>query len=238
MAHRTDAEKKKLVDLILKGKPLPPIYKTRLFAQGDGSFIQATKEYRLIYEGKGRREDIIAGTPEAPFQLVRQFNEDNAFPDGWRNMLIYGDNLMALKEVYVDQLGPNRYGTRQRIKLIYIDPPFATKKDFMKDKEKAYRDKVIGAEFIEFLRKRLILLREILADDGSIYVHLDTKKGHYLKAVLDEVFDETNFRNEIIWKRQSAHNDAGKCGAIHDTILFYTKGAQWIWNDVRMPVSE
>ncbi len=238
MAHRTDAEKKKLVDLILKGKPLPPIYKTRLFAQGDGSFIQATKEYRLIYEGKGRREDIIAGTPEAPFQLVRQFNEDNAFPDGWRNMLIYGDNLMALKEVYVDQRGPNRYGTRQRIKLIYIDPPFATKQDFMKDKEKAYRDKVIGAEFIEFLRKRLILLREILADDGSIYVHLDTKKGHYLKAVLDEVFDETNFRNEIIWKRQSAHNDAGKCGAIHDTILFYTKGAQWIWNDVRMPVSD
>jgi len=108
----------------------------------------------------------------------------------------------------------------------------------MKDREKAYRDKVLGAQFIEFIRRRLILLHELLADDGSIFIHLDTKKGHYLKAVLDEVFDETRFRNEIIWKRQSAHNDAGKCGAIHDSIFFYTKGDRWIWNDVRMPVSE
>ena len=78
----------------------------------------------------------------------------------------------------------------------------------MKDKEKDYRDKVLGAQFIEFLRRRLILLREVLAADGSIYVHLDTKKSHYLKALLDEVFGEENFRNEIIWKRTSARSDA------------------------------
>ena len=156
----------------------------------------------------------------------------------WRNLLVWGDNLLALRELLADQQGPNRFGTRGKIKLIYIDPPFATKQDFFKDSEKAYRDKVLGAQFIEFLRRRLILLRELLADDGSIFVHLDTKKGHYLKAVLDEVFDETCFRNEIIWKRQSAHNDAGKCGAIHDSIFFYTKSERWIWNDVRMPVSE
>src|SRR5688572_19794452 len=96
---------------------------------------------------------------------------------------------------------PTRLGTRGKIKLIYIDPPFATRQDLMKDKEKAYRDKVVGAQFIEFLRRRLILLRELLADDGSIYVHLDQKKGHYLKCVLDEIFGEENFRSEVIWKR-------------------------------------
>lgn len=93
---------------------------------------------------------------------------------------------------------PTRLGTRGKIKLIYIDPPFATRQDFMKDKEKAYRDKVVGAQFIEFLRRRLILLRELLADDGSIYVHLDWKKGHYLKAAMDEVFGEENFVTEIV----------------------------------------
>lgn len=134
-ARLTEADKRKLVDLIQSGKPLPSIYKSKLFAPDDGSFIQATKEYRLVYEGKDRREDIIATTPEAPFQLVRQFNEDNPFPDAWQNMLIYGDNLLALKELYANQRGPNRYGTRDRIKLIYIDPPFATKQDFMKDRE-------------------------------------------------------------------------------------------------------
>jgi DNA methylase len=232
MQRLTDSEKRNLVDLITKGKPLPPVYKNKLFAAEDGTFIQTTKEYRLVYEGKARREDIIAGTPEAPFQLVRQFSEDNPFPDGWRNMLIYGDNLLALKELYADQRGANRYRTRDRIKLIYIDPPFATKQDFMKDKEKAYRDKVLGAQFIEFLRRRLILLRELLADDGSIYVHLDTKKSHYLKAVLDETFGEENFRNEIVWKRTSARSDAVSWGPIHDTILFYTKSDRYVWNDV------
>ena len=227
MMHLTETEKKKLIDLIEKGKPLPLVYKDKLFALENGTFIQATKEYRLVYEGKARREDIIARTPEAPFQLVRQFNQGNKFPDGWRNMLIFGDNLLALKELYADQRGPNRYGTRDRIKLIYIDPPFATKQDFLKDKEKAYRDKVIGAQFIEFLRKRLILLREILANDGTIYVHLDTKKGHYIKTILDEVFGEENFQNELIWKRTpfagSSKARAVKFPINHDTIFFYSK---------------
>jgi site-specific DNA-methyltransferase (adenine-specific)/adenine-specific DNA-methyltransferase len=119
-------------------------------------------------------------------------------------MLIFGDNLLALKAIYEDQQGKNIYKTKNKIKLIYIDPPFSTKQDFMKDREKVYRDKIIGTQFIEFLRKRLILLREILAENGSVYVHLDLKKGHYIKTILDEVFGENNFRNEIIWKRTTA----------------------------------
>ena len=130
-----------------------------------------------MYEGKARREEVLAETPAAPWQLVRRFCTDRPFEDGWRNLLVWGDNLLALRELLADQRGPDRLGTRGKIKLIYIDPPFATRQDFMKDKEKAYQDKVLGSQFIEFLRRRLVLLREVLADDGSIYIHLDTKKG-------------------------------------------------------------
>lgn len=237
MSLLTEKEKEELCALVRSGSPLPEVWRHRLFPNAR----QATatgKEYRLVYDGKWTREEVLARTQAAPWQLVREFCTERPHGDGWRNLLVWGDNLLALRELLADQQGPNRLGTKGKIKLIYIDPPFATRQDFMKDKEKAYRDKVLGAQFIEFLRRRLILLRELLADDGSIYVHLDTKKGHYIKAVLDEVFGEENFRNEIIWKRQSAHNDAGKCGAIHDTILFYTKNDCWVWNDVRMPVSE
>lgn len=84
--------------------------------------------------------------------------------------------------------------------MIYIDPPFATADDFKgKDGGKAYTDKKAGAEFVEYLRKRLIVAREVMAENGLIYVHLDWKKAHYIKIVMDEVFGENNFLNDIIW---------------------------------------
>src|SRR5436190_17041458 len=223
----TEIEKRELKRLIESGAPMPEKWRHRLFP-ADGRVPESGKEYRLVYEGKLKREEVLAQTPAAPWQLVRQFCASQPHGDKWQNLLVWGDNLFALRELLTDQQGPNRFGTRGKIKLIYIDPPFATRQDFMKDKEKAYRDKVLGAQFIEFLRRRLILLREILADEGSIYVHLDTKKGHYIKAVMDEVFGEENFINQIIWKRLSAHNDAVKYGPIHDTIYFYSKTDRYI----------
>ena len=219
----TEQEKRKIIELIQAGKTIPAIYKSKLFDSGDSEFIEATKDYRLVYKGKTRKEDIIAGTPIAPFQKVRSFNSDNPFDDDWRNMLIFGDNLLALKTLYDDQRNENRYKTKNRIKLIYIDPPFATKQDFMKDREKAYRDKIIGAQFIEFLRKRLILMREILADDGSIYVHLDWKKGHYIKAIMDEIFGEHNFLNHISWCYKEREIATRQYNQKQDYILFYSK---------------
>lgn len=212
-----------MIELIREGKPIPSAWKARLFDPVDQEFIEATKVYQLVYKGKTSKEEVIARTPTAPFQEVRDFNSDNSFPDGWRNMLIYGDNLLALKTLYDDQRGENRYKTRNKIKLIYIDPPFATKQDFMKDREKAYRDKVIGSQFIEFLRKRLILLREILAHDGSIYVHLDWKKGHYIKAIMDEVFGEHNFLNHIAWCYKEREIAKRQYNQKQDYILFYSK---------------
>jgi site-specific DNA-methyltransferase (adenine-specific)/adenine-specific DNA-methyltransferase len=177
MRTLTEAEKAEVSRLLESGQPLPPVWRELLFS-GSSTPQAVGKEYRLVYDGKLSREEVLAQTPAAPWQHVRSFCTERPHDDGWRNLLVWGDNLLALRELLADQQGANRFGTKGKIKLIYIDPPFATKQDFMKDKEKAYRDKVLGAQFIEFLRRRLILLREILAEDGSIYVHLDTKKGH------------------------------------------------------------
>jgi len=201
-------------------------------AKKKDGYIKVKAEYELVYADKESKASILTNTLEAPLQEVRVFNEGNEWEDGWRNLLIFGDNLLAMKTLYEDLKpgGSNKIKLRNKIKLIYIDPPFATKSDFMKDKEKAYSDKVAGSKFIEFLRKRLIFLNELLADDGSIYVHLDQKKSHYMKAIMDEVFGEHNFKNEIVWKRTSAHSDAGKYGINIDFIYFYTKGEKYIWN--------
>lgn len=231
MNSMTEAEKQELIRRLNTGEPIPEKWKSRLFP-GSECGEPIGKEYHLAYEGKLKREQVLAQTPAAPWQLVREFCADNPHADGWRNLLVWGDNLLALRGLLADQQGPNRFGTRGMIKLIYIDPPFATRQDFMKDKEKAYRDKVIGAQFIEFLRRRLILLRELLADDGFICVHLDNKKVHYLKAVMDEVFDETNFRNEIILPRpftknlQQQFKEISSLNVRHDTLLCYSKNTE------------
>lgn len=121
------------------------------------------------------------------------------------------------------------------VKLIYIDPPFATKREFRGSQEqKAYQDKIAGAEFIEFLRRRIVLLRELLTPNGALYIHLDTKKSHYIKIILDELFGEANFRNEIIWSDECPTMTL--CGSIHDTLLFYTRSQEWTWN--RVPRAE
>lgn len=237
MRPLTESEKKELVRRVTAGETLPASWQKRLFPDS-GRAEPVGKEYRLVYEGKLKREEVLAQTPAAPWQLVREFCTERPHKDGWRNLLVWGDNLLALRGLLEDQKGPNLFGTRNKIKLIYIDPPFATKQDFMKDKEKAYRDKVFGAQFIEFLRRRLILLRELLADDGSIYVHLDMKKSHYIKAVLDEVFCEENFLNEIAWKRTYAHSDANRFGQVHDVIFLYRKTGTHFFNKLYRPHSE
>lgn len=189
---------------------------------------ESQKEYELLYAGKAREEDIIADTLAAPLQEVRTFNTDNKFSDGWTNKLIFGDNLLVLKNLYEN---PEIKG---KVKLIYIDPPFATKQDFMKDEEKAYRDKVIGSKFLEFIRKRLILLRELLAPDGTIFVHLDQKKGHYIKVLLDEIIGEEKFRNEIIWHYETGGVGKTEFAKKHDTIFFYSVSDNYIFHPERV----
>ena len=190
-----------LAKYISKGEQIPEnllpllldVYQSSAEAQDEENGVLFPKEYELIYAEKGRKEEILSTTKAAPLQKVRTFNNGNKFLDDWENKLILGDNLKVLKSLADD---PN---VRGKVNLIYIDPPFATKRDFLKDEVKAYADKVVGSAFIEFTRKRIILLKELLAPDGTIIVHLDQKKGHYIKLVLDEIFGESNFLNEIIW---------------------------------------
>lgn len=238
MNKMNDSERDELIRLLQAGEPIPEQWRSKLFP-GTAQAAEIGKEYRLVYEGKMKREEVLAQTPAAPWQLEREFCTERPHSDGWRNLLVWGDNLMALRGLLADQQGPNHFGTRDKIKLIYIDPPFATRQDFMKDKEKAYRDKVLGAQFIEFIRRRLILLRELLADDGTIYVHLDYKKSHYIKAVLDEVFGEENFQNEIVWERTNAHNMPTKTFArAQDTIFLYSKSDAFQFNKLRQAYGE
>lgn len=223
MAKLSDKDREKIIKTLAEGNDLPISFRAKLFESDEVDYVEATKDYKLVYKGKTPEARVIAETPAAPLQEIRSFNTENKFDDKWANMLIFGDNLYALKAIYEDQRGANKFRTKQKIKLIYIDPPFATKQDFMKDREKAYRDKVIGAEFIEFLRKRLILMREILADDGCIYVHLDGKKGHYIKAMMDEIFGEHNFLNHIAWCYKEREISVRQYNAKHDYLLFYSK---------------
>jgi len=216
MAEMTDEQRSELIRLLEQGEEISPEWARILFPP-------EKREYELVYHGKDREEDIIADTLAVPLQPVRTFGKNG---DDWHNMLIFGDNLQTMKSLLeLKKAGKlcNADGTAG-VRLVYIDPPFATKQDFAgSDDQRAYQDKIAGSQFIEFVRKRLILLRELLTNDGTIYVHLDWRKCHYLKAILDEIFGEAMFQNEVIWQRLSARSDSKTYNHIHDVIYFYSK---------------
>jgi site-specific DNA-methyltransferase (adenine-specific)/adenine-specific DNA-methyltransferase len=191
MAEMTNEQRIELVRLLEQGEEISPEWARILFPP-------EKREYELVYHGKEREEDIIADTLAVPLQPVRTFGKNG---NDWHNMLIFGDNLQVMKSLLdLKKAGKlcNADGT-PGVRLVYIDPPFATKKDFSgTEDQKAYQDKLEGSTFIEFLRKRLILLRQLLSDDGSIYVHLDFRKSHYIKIILDEILPYKEFA-EIIW---------------------------------------
>jgi site-specific DNA-methyltransferase (adenine-specific)/adenine-specific DNA-methyltransferase len=189
------------------------------------------REYELVYAGKTRAEAVLSDTWSVPLQPLKTFGvpKGQASPE-WTNRLIFGDNLQVLKRLTDDP------AVAGRVKLVYIDPPFATMQEFRGNEEqKAYQDKIAGSAFIEFLRKRLILLRELLHPSGGIYLHLDTRKSHYLKVVMDEVFGENNFQNEIVWRNTNTHNKAQTFGEIHQNILFYSKSSALDFHKLKRP---
>ena len=168
--------------------------------------------------------------------------------DAWTNRLIYGDNLLAMAALLAGD--ENTPSLRGKVDLIYIDPPFDSKADYrtkvtlpgMELEQKptvieqfAYSDTWSDgtASYLAMITPRLILMRELLADTGSIYVHLDSHVGHYVKLVLDDIFGKDKFINEIAWKRSHAHGDSGQ-GAAHygrvtEGILFYARSDQRVW---------
>lgn len=185
--------------------------------------FETKKEYELTYEGKEREEDILADTMAVPLQPVKTFGNNG---NGWTNKLIFGDNLQVLKALMDDPEVYDKNTGRGKVRLIYIDSPFATRQEFRGSQDqKAYQDKIIGAQFLEFLRKRLVFLRELLADDGSIYVHLDEKMIHYVKALMDEIFDKNSYRNTILWVKGREGSGTTNLPTEYQNILLYKKRA-------------
>lgn len=218
-----DEFRQMVIDALRRDDDLPADWARELFPP-------EKREYELVYHGKEREEDILAETMAVPLQPVSTFGKNG---EGWHNMLLFGDNLQVMKSLLAEKKAGrlrNSDGS-DGVRLVYIDPPFATKRDFSGSQDaRAYQDKMAGTEFIEFLRRRLLLIRELLASNGSLYIQMDSRRMHYLKIVLDELFGEGGFLCEIVWKSTSAHSDAKRVGAIHQTILLYTRGADWVWN--------
>lgn len=232
MPNLTDTQRQHILELLQRGEDLPLDYRHLLFPP-------ERQEYELVYAGKEPEEDILAETMAVPLQPIRTFGGNG---DSWHNMLLFGDNLQAMKTLLkMKEQGQlvNADGSRGA-RVIYIDPPFATRQEFAgSQEEKAYQDKVVGARFLEFLRQRLVFLRELLADNGSIYIHLDWKKVHYIKVLADEIFGEHKFQREIIWRIGwiSGYKSVAKNWIRnHETILFYTRDPQnFIFNKSYIP---
>jgi adenine-specific DNA-methyltransferase len=141
-------------------------------------------------------------------------------------MLYFGDNLPILSLLLKDP------AVAGKVRLVYIDPPFASGMAYhSRSLAHAYEDLLRGPEYIEFLRERIVLLRELMADDGSIYVHLDSKMAFEVKVVMDEVFGGGRFRNWITRKKCNPKNYTRRTyGNVSDYILFYTKTDSYLWN--------
>ncbi len=236
MTELSQREKDYLIEKLQKGEQLPDDFKYKLFPT-------TQKEYELVYAGKMRKEDILAdedGVTAAPLQIERTYNGDReSYPDGWKNMIVFGDNLQFLKTIYKNEDPLIKDKVKGKIKLIYIDPPFATESDFSGTQgQKAYTDKAKDAEFVEFLRRRLILAREILSNDGAIVVHLDWKKVHYIKILLDEIFGEKNFINDIVWYYRRWNIASNIFSRNHDALLYYGKNkGSHTFNNLFIPKS-
>ena len=213
---------------------------------------------RLEWDGKPSQVERL----HLPFQTVETINESRATRERdtgsllagvtqprseGRNLLIWGDNKLVMSSLLKDFSG--------QVQLIYIDPPFATGADFsmrlrvgdaefLKQpsilEEHAYRDTWGSGydSYLSMMYERLLLMRELLSDDGSIYVHCDSRVNSYLRLVLDEIFGADRFVNEVIWRRAFGHSDSSRLGSIHDTLLLYSKSDQRIWNQMTRPADK
>lgn len=205
--------------------------------------FEPIKGYPMLH-WKGKRP--FQSTQYYPAQLKEAHGDET---DGWLNKIFWGDNLQVMSHLL------KKY--RGQVDLVYIDPPFDSKADYKKKislkgisaendasafEEKQYTDIWNNDEYLQFMYERLILIRELMAESGSIFVHCDWHKSHHIRCMLDEIFGINNFQNEIIWQRTDPHNDAkSRFGWIHDTIFWYGKKRELVtynWQDVTISLSK
>lgn len=250
----TAEEKRDLIKLIEAGKPLPDKYRFLLF--------EDKREVELVWNGK-TRDVTTAVLPFQTLEHIDEPRTETAARDelgldtggrqikGWVNKLIWGDNKLILSSLKSGALR-RQIEDAGGLKLIYIDPPFDVGADFSMDieiggetfhkepnllEQIAYRDTWgRGADsFISMIYERLILMRDLMHPEGSIYVHCDWRVQGYMRTALDEVFGTNMFQNEIIWKRTSPSSSkarARKFSADHDTLYYFTKSEKYSFNRV------
>lgn len=251
MLKLTDQEKQEIVRFIEADRELPEKYRFLLFEDKrevelvwngkTNEVCNLVLPFQTIEQVDEPRAEKAADTA-AQLDLFSIDTRGRQL-QGWTNKLIWGDNKLILSSL---KNGPLREEIEAQggLKLIYIDPPFDVGADFSMDieiggdtftkkpnilEEIAYRDTWgKGADsFIAMIYERLILMRDLLAEDGSIYVHCDQRVSGYIRCALDEAFGNANFLNELIWRRTGAHGTSRAYGIIHDTIYFYSKSPKY-----------
>jgi adenine-specific DNA-methyltransferase len=261
----SEREKEQLKALIDAGQPLPPRYRALLFAdppEAELIWPGKTNEVTNVVLPFQTIEQIDEPRAEAGAHVSDLFDFDartGRQSGGWTNKLIWGDNKLVLAAL---KNGPLRREIDRAggLKLVYIDPPFDVGADFSfelevgngesltKDpsiiEEIAYRDtwgRGIDS-YLSMICERLQLIHGLLASDGAVYVHCDWRVNIGIRLVLDEIFGQTNFVNEIVWKRSDAKGDATQgsrhFARLHDNILYYRKSDTSIWNVLYVPLSE
>ena len=178
------------------------------------------------YDGKEEIDSVLSFVGSNFDRLI--WNNGNS-----ENKFFFGDNLEVLSFLV-------RSGYRNKVKLVYIDPPFATASDFLSRSLKhAYSDNLVGGEYIEFIRKRVIFIYQLLMDEGTLYLHLDGTMAFAIKLILDEIFGAQNCRAFITRKKCSTKNYTKKTfGNVSDYIMVYTKSSQYTWNRPFIPRDE
>lgn len=191
----------------------------------------------LDYENKVSSADLLDPVGK---KKIKGLTESDLSKESINRILFSGNNLEVMQSLVANH---NMAG---KVDLVYIDPPFASQNIFRIGKSRtstisssasdavAYSDSLVGAEYLEFIRQRLILIREMMSETGSIYLHIDYKIGHYVKIIMDEVFGIKNFKNDITRIKCNPKNFARNgFGNVKDLILFYTKSADFTWNEPR-----
>lgn len=249
----TETERRDLIKLIEQGKPLPERYRFLLF--------EDKREVELVWNGKSR-EVCTAILPFQTLEHIDEPRKEAVASSqldlldtsgrqvkGWANKLIWGDNKLILSSLKAGALR-RQIEDAGGLKLIYIDPPFDVGADFSMDieiggetfhkepnllEQIAYRDTWgRGADsFISMIYERLILMRDLMHPEGSIYVHCDWRVNSVIRVVMDEIFGTDTYRNEVRWKRQpprGAKAISRQFAKSSDTILYYSRSDRYLWN--------
>ena len=214
----------------------------------DGNKVASVEKYKF---------EPIKGYPMLNWHGKRPFTSTQYYPaqkkevygaeeDAWINKIFWGDNVQVMSHLLKDYRG--------KIKLIYIDPPFDSNADYKKRitlkgkqvtndqtnfEEKQYTDIWSNDEYLQFMYERIILLREILSENGTIWLHCDYRKSHQLKCIMDEVFGNNNHVSDVIWKRAAARGNVKRGFSVaHDNLLVYCKSVDHTWTPPKLEYSE